>query len=234
MTASVTGSPREVSASRFSFCRMRAEISCGVYRLPSISLVFQSVPMCRLTLRMVRSTLVTAWFLADWPTRTSPFLAKATTEGVVRDPSELAMTVGSPPSRTVTTELVVPRSIPTARAMELASLSACCGGAGSDPVVDVLDLASGPLNFPAQPNGTPAPCVPHPGGKFSAAAGHDQVTGAPSPSRCCRGPRGGRRGWRPQGEVEGRPQPRRCPQTAAARALEASRAARSPHAPLVA
>jgi hypothetical protein len=30
----------------------------------------------------------------------------------------LAMTVGSPPSRTATTELVVPRSIPTARAME--------------------------------------------------------------------------------------------------------------------
>jgi hypothetical protein len=29
----------------------------------------------------------------------------------------LAMTVGSPPSRTETTELVVPRSIPTARAM---------------------------------------------------------------------------------------------------------------------
>src|SRR3712207_9126045 len=67
---------------------------------------------------MVRSTLVTAWFLADCPTRTSPFLAKATTDGVVREPSEFAMTVGSPPSRTATTELVVPRSIPTARAME--------------------------------------------------------------------------------------------------------------------
>src|SRR4051812_103990 len=73
--------------------------------------------MCRLTLRMVRSTLVTAWFLADWPTRTSPFFAKATTDGVVREPSAFAMTVGSPPSRTETTELVVPRSIPTARAM---------------------------------------------------------------------------------------------------------------------
>src|SRR6478609_1465502 len=96
---------------------MRAEISCGVYFLPSISSVVHVVPMCRLTLRMGRSTLVTAWFLADWPTRTSPFLANATTEGVVREPSEFAMTVGSPPSRTVTTELVVPRSIPTARAM---------------------------------------------------------------------------------------------------------------------
>src|SRR3954470_14445990 len=87
---------------------------------------FQVVPISRLTLRMVRSTLVTAWFLADWPTRTSPFFAKATTDGVVREPSEFAMTVGSPPSRTVTTELVVPRSIPTARAMGMASLP-CTG-----------------------------------------------------------------------------------------------------------
>src|SRR4051812_8982012 len=146
MTASVTGSPREVSASRFSFCRMRALISCGVYRLPSISLVFQSVPMCRLTERMVRSTLVTAWFLADWPTRTSPFLAKATTEGVVREPSEFAMTVGSPPSRTVTTELVVPRSIPTARAMELASLP-CVLGTAECPGSRVATLRRGHSTF---------------------------------------------------------------------------------------
>jgi hypothetical protein len=54
---------------------------------------------------------------AAWsPTRTSPFLANATTEGVVRAPSAFAMTVGSPPSRTAMTEFVVPRSIPTARA----------------------------------------------------------------------------------------------------------------------
>src|SRR5688572_1202636 len=110
---------------------MRAEISCGVYCLPSISGVLQSVPMCRLTLRMVRSTLVTAWFLALCPTRTSPFLANATTDGVVHEPSEFAMTVGSPPSRTVTTELVVPRSIPTARVIGVTSLFfVCCGGAG--------------------------------------------------------------------------------------------------------
>src|SRR5437667_6725689 len=78
---------------------------------------FQSVPMWRLTDRTVRSTLVTACRFATSPTRTSPFLAKATTEGVVRDPSALAMTVGSPPSRTETTEFVVPRSIPTGRDM---------------------------------------------------------------------------------------------------------------------
>src|ERR1700704_6076305 len=78
---------------------------------------FQSVPMWRLTDRIVRSTFVTAWRLATSPTRTSPFFANATTDGVVRAPSALAMTVGSPPSRTDTTELVVPRSMPTARAM---------------------------------------------------------------------------------------------------------------------
>src|SRR3954451_19324870 len=73
--------------------------------------------MWRLTDRMVRSTLVTACRLATSPTSTSPDLAKATTDGVVRAPSALAMTVGSPPSKTETTEFVVPSSIPTARAM---------------------------------------------------------------------------------------------------------------------
>ncbi|CFE39780.1 Uncharacterised protein [Mycobacterium tuberculosis] len=95
---------------------MRALISGAVYFLPSISMD-QSLPMCRLTERTVRSTLVTAWFLAGWPTSTSPLRANATIDGVVLEPSELATTTGSPPSRTETTELVVPRSIPTARAM---------------------------------------------------------------------------------------------------------------------
>src|SRR3954464_9578467 len=146
---------------------MRALISCGVYRLPSISLVFQSVPMCRLTERMVRSTLVTAWFLADWPTRTSPFLAKGTREGVVREPSECAMTVGSPPSRTVTTELVVPRSIPTARAMELASLP-CAGWYWSDPVVGGPGLRPVHSTFLPSLTAPPRPVFPAPG-EISAA-----------------------------------------------------------------
>ena len=94
----------------------RALISCGVYALPSISTV-QLVPMWRFTERIVRSTLVTAWRLATSPTKTSPFLAKATIEGVVRAPSAFAITVGSPPSSTLTHELVVPRSIPTALAI---------------------------------------------------------------------------------------------------------------------
>lgn len=48
-----------------------------------------------------------------WPTRRSPVLVKATTEGVVRPPSALVMIVGLPPSMAATAELVVPRSMPT-------------------------------------------------------------------------------------------------------------------------
>ena len=55
------------------------------------------------------SGLVTACRLATWPTRRLPSFAKATTEGVVRPPSEFVITTGSPPSITATTELVVPR-----------------------------------------------------------------------------------------------------------------------------
>ena len=54
--------------------------------------------MWRLTERTVRSGLVMAWRLATSPTSTSPLLEKATTDGVVRWPSALAMMVGSPPS----------------------------------------------------------------------------------------------------------------------------------------
>ena len=99
---------------------MRAEISCAVYFLPSMSMD-QLVPMWRLTERTVRSGLVMAWRLATSPTSTSPALEKATTDGVVRDPSALGMTTGSPASRVLTTELVVPRSMPTALGMGGAS-----------------------------------------------------------------------------------------------------------------
>ncbi len=56
--------------------------------------------------------LVMDWRLAIWPTRRSPVSVKATTDGVVRAPSTLAMTLGSPPSITATHELVVPKSMP--------------------------------------------------------------------------------------------------------------------------
>jgi hypothetical protein len=61
---------------------------------------------------MVFSGLVMACRLATWPTRRSPLSVIATTEGVMRPPSGLVMTVGFPPSITATTELVVPRSMP--------------------------------------------------------------------------------------------------------------------------
>src|SRR4051812_24954323 len=133
--------------------------------------VDQVVPMCRLTERMVRSTLVTAWFLADCPTSTSPLRAKATTDGVVRAPSEFAMTVGSPPSRTATTELVVPRSMPTARAMVVASeflqpvRLPCVDCAqvchGCDPTFEP-DLESPALNLLDGSNVRPGARVPEP------------------------------------------------------------------------
>ena len=75
--------------------------------------------MCRFTDRTVRSGFVMAWRLATSPTKISPFLEKPTTEGVVRAPSALGMTAGSPASSTATTEFVVPRSIPTARVMDV-------------------------------------------------------------------------------------------------------------------
>src|SRR5580693_968928 len=78
---------------------------------------FQEVPMWRLTDRIVRSGLVMAWRLATSPTSTSPLFEKPTTDGVVLPPSALGMTTGSPASITQTTELVVPKSIPTAFAI---------------------------------------------------------------------------------------------------------------------
>jgi hypothetical protein len=132
MTAFVTGEPKNASASRFNFCSTFAEISWGSMSLPSTPITalpsfplftsngialasfFTSEyrwPMKRLAEKMVRLGLVTAWRLAATPTSTSLSL-NATTEGVVRLPSALGMTVGSPPSMTATQELVVPRSIP--------------------------------------------------------------------------------------------------------------------------
>src|SRR5581483_9638740 len=69
--------------------------------------------MYRLIEEIVRSGFVIACRLASCPTRRSPVLVNATTEGVVRDPSAFGITVGCVPSMTATTELVVPRSIPT-------------------------------------------------------------------------------------------------------------------------
>src|SRR5262245_33156407 len=68
--------------------------------------------MRRLIAKIVFSGLVIACRRAIWPTSRSPLSVKATTDGVIRLPSALVMTTGSPPSMTETHELVVPRSIP--------------------------------------------------------------------------------------------------------------------------
>src|ERR1700733_11143918 len=69
-------------------------------------------PIRRLTAKIVLVGLVTAWRLADWPTRRSPDGVNATMLGVVLAPSELGITLVCEPSMTATQELVVPRSMP--------------------------------------------------------------------------------------------------------------------------
>jgi len=68
--------------------------------------------MNRLIEKIVFVGFVTAWRFAGIPTRRSFQSLNATTEGVILLPSALAMTTGSLPSITATTEFVVPRSIP--------------------------------------------------------------------------------------------------------------------------
>jgi hypothetical protein len=60
--------------------------------------------------------------LAASPTNRSPVFVNATTEGVIRRPSEFSNTNGSPPSITAMHEFVVPKSIPSILAIELDSL----------------------------------------------------------------------------------------------------------------
>ena len=61
---------------------------------------------------MVFLGFVMAWRFAGSPTLRSPLSANPIIEGVVRFPSEFAITTGSLPSKTGTHEFVVPRSIP--------------------------------------------------------------------------------------------------------------------------
>ena len=69
-------------------------------------------PMSLFAEKMVLVGLVTACLFAAWPTRRSPDFVNATTDGVVRAPSEFSRTVASPPSMTAMHEFVVPKSIP--------------------------------------------------------------------------------------------------------------------------
>ncbi len=64
------------------------------------------------TEKIVFCGFVIAWFRATRPTKRSPFLFTATTEGTSLSPSADGITIGSPPLITAATELVVPKSIP--------------------------------------------------------------------------------------------------------------------------
>ena len=68
--------------------------------------------MSRLTAKTVLLGVGDGLALGDLPDELLAASVKATIDGVVRAPSALAITSGSPPSITATQELVVPRSIP--------------------------------------------------------------------------------------------------------------------------
>ena len=77
--------------------------------------------MWRLTDRIVRSGFVIGLALGDLAHQDLAVLREADHRGVVREPSAFGITTGSPASSTDTTEFVVPRSIPTARAICVSS-----------------------------------------------------------------------------------------------------------------
>jgi hypothetical protein len=78
--------------------------------------------MNRLTEKIVFAGFVIAWRFAACPTNRSPDFENATTEGVVRAPSEFSKTTGSPPSITAMQEFVVPKSMPKIFAISLLNL----------------------------------------------------------------------------------------------------------------
>jgi hypothetical protein len=71
-------------------------------RCPNSAWVFALLTLCLPGRVLPASSWLTGWlgclWCRTWPTRRSPVLVKATTEGVVRPPSALGMMVGLPPS----------------------------------------------------------------------------------------------------------------------------------------
>src|SRR5438105_4219340 len=103
--------------------------------------------MNRLIEYTVFSGLTAAWRRASWPTRRSPVLVKATTDGVVRPPSAFGITTGSPASITAMTEFVVPRSMPTVFAIfRLLEISAGPGRRAPEASWAVYTLVISALN----------------------------------------------------------------------------------------
>src|SRR5919112_6543725 len=116
--------------------------------------------MKRLAEEIVPFGLRIACLRASWPTRRSPWSVKATTDGVVREPSALGMTVGSPLSIAAITELVVPRSMPTALAMPPSCRVGC-------PVADGYRVT------PQPPPSPPRPISPAGGGARGGQLGRE-------------------------------------------------------------
>src|ERR1700740_658999 len=120
--------------------------------------------MRRLTAKIVRSGLVTAWRFAGWPTSRSPSSVKATIDGAVRIPSAFSITFGVLPSMTATQEFVVPRSIPMTLAMVVNPLF--LGGSGRPNLAPLSPPPPHPHiarhDFPGRP-------LAHIGGQYRAA-----------------------------------------------------------------
>ena len=139
ITARVNGSPTRASASSFNRRNTSEDISVGVYSrppmwtrtspsLPSVTLYATLArafwtnsslnfrPMNRLTEYTVSSGYMMARALAAFPTNNSPLRPNPTTEDVRSLLSRLSIILGSPFQIWAMTELVVPRSIPKARA----------------------------------------------------------------------------------------------------------------------
>ena len=120
--------------------------------------------MKRLIEKTVRLGLVIAWRLAGSPTLRSPPSVNATTDGVVRWPSELGITTGSLPSMTDTQEFVVPKSIPMIFAIMLLGLIDCsfcsCRSSGGAFLCNLtLRRPKPPRPTPRRPSSRGSPLV---------------------------------------------------------------------------
>src|SRR3989449_3092517 len=130
ITACVTLSLRNASASVLIFRRIIALISCGVYVFPSI-VTLKSVPILRLICMSVRSGFRTACRFAGSPPMICPAFVNATPYRSIFPPyvgpSPLGIIVRGPPSMYAASESVVPRSIPMILAIFLTFLFWFCG-----------------------------------------------------------------------------------------------------------
>ena len=125
MTARLTCWPSARSARSLSALRIKAEISWGAYSSSPIC-TRSSEPIRRLMESTVRSGATMYWLRACWPTMMFPSSSSPTHEGKI--PSSFSLTIwGCPPAMMATSELVVPRSMPTIAVVSMlySSVSGC-------------------------------------------------------------------------------------------------------------